>query len=283
MKHMKQRSEEEIAAYVTRMNARVMEIDVFRGIAVFLMVFDHLMFDLFGTMPAVMSDFPGSSGFWHKLSSLALDYWTWPVREDVRYVVLFVFLATTGICCTFSRNNLRRSLELWGVSLALTLVTALAGLLMGDMDITITYGVLHCIATALLLIALLERVCKSKWVYLGIGIVLVAIGIPLEVHATSVLYSSGPLVLVILKQIAGIVNVGGDSFQFPLYGGLVFIGYFLGKLLYQKKTSLFGWRYRNNLLTAVGRHSLLVYIGHQVVFFMLLTLLLLLCGFHLSI
>lgn len=265
---------------------RVTELDVFRGIAVLLMVFDHAAYAVWGLLPMAFRDFPASEGFSQKLVSLAKEYWIWGVRIGVRYVVLFVFLGLTGVCCSFSRSNLKRGLRLLAAAMVLTLGTWIIGLVTGDADITIVFGVLHCIAVALILIGVLEKVTANKWVYLGVGVVLTAVGVVLRIKGSPfVSYASGPFPELFGKAFVGLIEIGSDCFAFPLHGGQIFIGVFLGKLLFKDRKPVYRKPspYRNHFLTFVGRNSLWIYLVHQVIIPLLIGIVLAICGFHLAV
>ena len=133
-----------------KLASRITELDLLRGIAVLLMIFDHVMFDTWGLFPTAFRGFPPEEGTWREIYSFSRFYWNWDVRINVRIVVVFVFLALTGICCSFSKSNLKRGLRLGGVALLMTGATYAAGTAIGDIDITILFGVLHCIALSLL-------------------------------------------------------------------------------------------------------------------------------------
>ncbi|MCQ2426467.1 MAG: DUF1624 domain-containing protein [Lachnospiraceae bacterium] len=257
---------------------RIPELDIARGIAVLLMILDHAMYDLWGLMPMLFPAFKDSQP-----ARLALRYWNWDVRYYVRFVILFVFLALTGICCSLSKSNLKRGLKLLGVALFLTLATWIVGTVLKDPDMTITFGVLHCISLVLILIGLFDTFLKNKWFYLIVGVLLVAFGISIG-EPEFVSYSSDTFGVLMLKQIAGLVACGSDCFAFPLYGGQIFIGVFLGKLLYREKKSLIpNAEYRNGPVEFVGRHSLFVYFGHQIVLPVLMAAVLLLAGYSLTL
>lgn len=260
-----------------RLENRILEIDVLRGIAVILMVFDHSMFDLWGFVPGLISDYPQS------VINFSCDYWTWGVRIAVRYAVVFVFLALTGICCSFSRSNIKRGLKLMCVALGLTLATFIIGRITGDRNMTIIFGILHCISLALIIIGLLELIKTDKWIYLALGAAMFIFGIVIKKDAVH--YSIGDIGTfeLIVKTFAGYATCGGDSAGFFFNGGQIFIGVFLGKLLYSDRKSLFGASYKNNFLTRTGRHSLFVYIASQVIMPVLITLVFLCAGYHLAL
>lgn len=263
---------------------RIIELDVFRGVAVLLMIFDHFMYNLWGLMPMLFSDYPSKSLTARKIASAALDYWRMDLRVDVRYVVLAVFMLLTGICCSLSRSNLRRGLKLMGVALLVTAGTYVVGLVTGNMDITIAFGVLHCIALALILVGLLDRLKLSKWLYLAIGIVMTVVGAYLFSGAKFVSYSDAPVMNTVFRAIIGTATCGGDCFPLLLFGGQVFVGVFAGRQFYTERKSVFrNARYKNGIVTFVGRNSLAVYILHQLILPLIIGIVLLLCGFHLAI
>lgn len=266
-----------------RSSNRIAEIDILRGIAVFLMIFDHMMFDIFGLMPSVFADFP-RAGFSAALCRAAQSYWSWDVRIVLRYAVVFVFLSVTGICCSFSRSNLKRGCRLMLVALALTAVTLGVGILVDDIDMMVAFGVLHCIALTLIIIGLLEKLGTGKWVYLALGVLMLIIGIMLESESRFVSFEQGDIPMTVLRAVLGFVSCGSDSFPLPLNGGQIFIGVFLGKHLYSQRRSLIkNAKYPENALTLVGRHSLAVYCAHQMIIPLIFGVILLLCGFSISI
>ena len=135
-----------------------------------------------------------------------------------------------------------------------------------------------CADLALILIGLLEKAVSSKWVWLITGTVLVCIGAALS-PTTPLSYGDSGIAAAIIGQLLGVVSAGGDSFPFPLYGGQIFLGVFLGRQLYPHRRSLLRIPYRNSALTFVGRHSLAIYFAHQIVLPLLLGTVILLCGY----
>ena len=265
---------------------RVTELDALRGVAVLLMILDHLAYDFWGLLPMAFRDFPAAEGFTRELTQAAREYWTWGVRSAFRYVVLFVFLGLTGVCCSFSRSNLKRGAKLTAAAMVLTLGTFIVSKMTGEPDITISFGVLHCISLTLLIIGALEKATGNKWVYLAIGVALTGVGIWLRVRgAPFVSYASAPFPELLGKAVIGMVEIGSDCFAFPLHGGQIFIGVFLGKVLFKDRVPVYRKpsAYRNNFLTFVGRNSLWVYLLHQFLLPLICGIVLLICGFHLDL
>ncbi len=262
---------------------RITELDLFRGIAVLLMIFDHFMFDMWGLFPSVFIDYPPFEGGWSRMYTLAYRYWFWDVREAVRTVIVFVFLALTGICCSFSRSNLKRGAKLGGVAVVMSAVTFAIGYVIGDIDIGIAFGVLHCIALVLLIIGALEKLNTNRYVYLILGIAAVVAGVILEHDQPYVSYNSMPFFELLFKTVLGTVSSGGDSFSLFFNGGQIMIGVFLGEQLYSERKPLLFKKYSSNPLTFIGRHSLAVYVIHQIAIPLAVGAVMLLCGFTLAI
>lgn len=256
---------------------RALELDLLRGIAVILMMFDHLMFDLCGLLPGFFWDYPLDLHFF------AIDYWYWDVRLAVRPVILFVFFALTGICSSFSRSNLARGIKLLAVAVGLTVVTDLAGFFAGDENIRIVFGVLHAIAISLILVGLLEKLHTNKWIYLVAGLALWGVGIWIDrkYNVGLVRYGDEPFWAQFGKAVLGFVEVGSDCFPLPRTAGQIFVGVFLGKQFYKERKSLIFKKYHRNPVAFLGRHSLLFYFAHQIVFPLLAALVLVCLGYQL--
>lgn len=261
---------------------RIIELDMMRGIAVFFMFFDHFVYDVAFFMGRVFEDYPGTDNFFATLVRLGNKYWYWNVRTGVREIILFVFLGLIGICCSFSKNNIKRGVKLLIASLVLTLATFLIGVIVDDIDIMITFGVLHCAALTLLLIGIFEKFIKNKWFYFAMSVVMITLGVYFYLNCEYAHYKDNTVWAIIFNQIIGTQQYGSDFFPFLLYGGEIFAGVFLGKLLYKDKTSLFKKEYKNNVVTFIGRNSLVAYFVHQIVIALLLFLIVLIAGYHIG-
>ena len=266
-----------------KIDKRITEIDLLRGICVFLMVFDHFLFDVWGLLPELFIGYPKPNGFWAFLCGAAHDYWGWGGRVWVRNAVVFIFLALTGISCSFSKSNFKRGGLLAAVALLITAGTFAAGKITGDMDILISFGILHLISLSILFVALIEKMTANKWVYLVLSAVMIGVGAVFLKEVPTSVYS-GDFTELFFKQTIGLILLGPDSYSFLFYGGQVVLGVFLGKILYpEKKPLIFKKGYKNNFVTFVGRHSLIVYVAHQIVIPVVLGLILLISGYVLSI
>ena len=110
----------------TERPARIELMDALRGLAVCLMVLHHFLYDL--------------------CEFLGAPWWlfTNPVFDVLHYFFAGLFIFLSGISSDFSRSNLKRGAKAMAIALGITLVTYF-------MDMTIVFGVLHLLASCMLL------------------------------------------------------------------------------------------------------------------------------------
>lgn len=257
---------------------RILEIDLLRGIAVLFMILDHIMYDLWGLLPDMFLDYP------IKLYNFASSYWVWDFRIYFRYFIVFIFMGLVGVCGSFSKSNINRGLKLLGIAMLLTIGTLILSIYTGSYFNLITFGTLHCIALSLIMIGIMQKFINNKWIYLIIGLIMVGFGAYNEYICEFAFIDESTklkeMIEIIFGQILGSIEFGGDTMGFLLNGGQVLIGVFIGKLLYQKRESVFNFKYSNNVVTYVGRNSLLVYFLHQVIIPIVIGLILIMLGYH---
>lgn len=113
----------------TERPARIELMDALRGLAVCLMVLHHFLYDL--------------------CAFLGAPWWlfTNPVFDVLHYFFAGLFIFLSGISSDFSRSNLKRGAKAMALALGITLVTYF-------MDMTIVFGVLHLLASCMLLFGL---------------------------------------------------------------------------------------------------------------------------------
>lgn len=269
--------------YKNKIKNRIFEIDLFRGVAVLFMIFDHLVYNFWDVLPMVFSDYPKNGTLTMKLFQWSWLYWGWDIRIIVRYIIVFIFLGLVGVCASFSKRNLKRGTQLMGLSLLLSLGSFVVAKVTSNFTMLIAFGTLHCIALSLIVIGLLDNLIKNKWAYLIIGVIMVGLGIYFEINSYVTSFGEENFFVILFKQIVGIAEAGGDTMAFLFNGGQVFIGVFIGKLLYSERRSIISEKYNDNIITMIGRNSLVIYFLHQIIIPIILSVFLLMAGYTLSI
>ena len=269
---------------------RIWELDFIRGICVLLMIFDHALYDIadiFGKRWAQVATEAGKpsaeflTNLWHAareyyFGSTQSTFWGVlsqgsPIRAFVEPMVVVIFAIVCGISCSFSRNNLKRGIELGIFAILITIVTRLLG-----EDMMITFGVFQMFTVAILFWCLIDFICrhnkiKTAMVCGVIGIIMlcinqVLVGIWLE---DAKAFSDNSNGFFIGYFMLGVNNIPSADYQpiFP-YVAWMLIGASLGPIIYMNKKSLlphlgkYDWYEPINFW---GRHAMWVYVLHQVV------------------
>jgi len=230
---------------------RFWEIDVLRGIAILMMITYHVIFDLnyFGFTST-------------DLNSLPVLLFLYPVGT--------LFLLLVGISLTLSYSRVKQTLtrnQLWikyfnrgssifGLGLLITLVTWVY-----PHNGFIVFGVLHCIGLSILLA---YPFIRSRLSALLVGVICIGIGVVLRISVTV----DFPWLLWL-----GFVPTQFYTLDyFPLlpWVGVVLVGIFLGNSLYQNNIRSFRLKdYSQFIITRLfcflGRHSLIIYLLHQLI------------------
>lgn len=209
---------------------RIWEIDLFRTIAILLMVIFHLVYDL--------NDYAGLkinyiSGFW---------YWEGKVSA-----LTFIFLA--GISSGFSRNTIKRGIKVLVFAMAITAATYIF-----NKDQYIQFGVLHFLGTCMLLFPFLKKVNNKALLILAIAAALAAI------PAKSIMAGTGLFIPLGIRY-NGFATL--DYYPLLPYISVFTLGIIAYKLFYYKKKSLFKFGYENKYISAISRNSLAIYLIHQ--------------------
>lgn len=230
---------------------RFWEIDTLRGIAIIMMIAYHLVFDL------VFFDI-----IWMDLSALPVLLILYPIGS------LFLLLVGLSLTLSYSRAQqtmtqnrllrkyLRRSSMVFCFGLLITLVTWVY-----PHDGFVVFGVLHCIGLSILLAYPFIRTRFSAFI---VGIFCIICGILLQITVTV----DYPWLLWL-----GIVPTQFYTLDyFPLFPwfGVVLLGIFLGNSLYKNTTRTFHLHDYSSfigvrLLCFLGRHSLPIYLLHQLI------------------
>lgn len=238
---------------------RVYALDELRGLMLIAIVLYHLGYDLAVFTPLQMD------WFWGGAVSL------------LRYIAAATLMVVSGVSCSLSRSNLRRGLRIFGLGL---LITAASHLAMPEQ--MIVFGVLHYFGVMILLFWLARPLIEAippLWggaaclllFYLSYPIPsgyaqLLHLRLPLP----SSLYDWGGLFWLGLPA-QGFVS--SDYYPLLPWGWLFLLGGFIG--LYCKRHGFPRWstQQRSQILSIIGKNTMLIYLVHQPLFLGLLYLL----------
>lgn len=238
---------------------RVPLLDEARGLSIILMVFYHLGYDLVA------------------IFGVNLPFFFTGGMDFLRNVIAGIFLFVSGICCHFSKNNLRRGAITFGFGLLMTAVTALT-----VPEQIIRFGVLHLLGASMLLFALLERPLKKLSPMVGFTLFLVLFLIlyplptggnlppPFTVALPSALYQSPYLFPLGLP---GPSFFSSDYYPLLPWSLLFLAGSSLGGLVKAGRFPAPFYKSHIPFLATVGRNTIYIYLLHQPILYGVLSLL----------
>ncbi len=227
---------------------RLHGIDVIRGIAIISMVAFHACYDLV------------------YLYGVRLPLLSGPVVDIWRASISWTFLVVAGSMCCLSHDNLRRAGRYLALSLAIFVVTFVAGV-----DDPISFGIIFCMGASTLVAALLERVDAlpsgvPATIALAVAFV-VLLHLPagtIGIGTARAAVPSAPYECALLAWLGfpGPGFVSGDYYPLLPYCLLYLAGTGLWRT-FGERISPVMTRVRCRPLEFVGRHPLAIYVAHQ--------------------
>lgn len=247
---------------------RIWELDFLRGVCVLLMIFDHFMFDIGDIFGAKWAAAHGTD-FFIGLYERAQIYSVSSLRLVTQEIVVWIFALLCGISCSFSRNNLKRGVQVAVFALIITVVTTY-------MNMPVRFGILHMFAVAILLWVLINFIArKDKWrtavICLTVGIMIIIIN---EFCSARYAIDRQAFSDNCDWYFIGDWMLGGRDFYsadyYPIFPsvGYMLIGAGVAPMLYPKKRSLLPWLGEYDWHAPFdfwGRIAIWVYVLHQVV------------------
>ncbi len=223
---------------------RIEIIDGLRGLAVIIMVAYHFLYDAV-TFLGVPDKYINNT-----------------VADVIQIVTASTFVILCGISSHFSKNNIKRGIETLVIAVIISVVTFI-------IDMPIIFGILHLLSVCMIIYGLSKKIIDRvpAWLLLIICIVLSVLSqIAVESFTPEINY-------------LWILGFPGKNFvsydYFPLFPWLfVFLtGTAIGYYVKERKLPRLFYTMKVPVLSAIGRYSLIIYVVHQPLLYLLMMIL----------
>jgi len=218
---------------------RVWEVDLLRGLGLFLMIYFHAIYDM---KEIYQYNVVYENGFNYYIGKIS--------------GVLFIF--ASGISCFLSRSNIRRAFKILAIAVFITVFTHLY-----NPDLGVKFGILHFLGVSILISPFLKKMHPFILVAAGTGIIILKNYLYKGTASHDYLFPFG---------IYGADFISADYYPLVPWLGVFLYGLAAGRVLYLFKRSIFNINIRGNILTIAGRNTLWIYLLHQPVIIIVLAL-----------
>lgn len=238
---------------------RVGLADELRGAAILLVVAYHVLYDM------------------HYLYGIQVPWLFTPAGDCLRDGIAGTMIYVSGVSCRYARSNLKRGLRILGLGMLITLLTCAV-----MPEQRILFGILHFLGTAMILYHFAGKTLEklhpaagagmgvllfafTRWIETGV----VGFG-PFTLRLPAVLYRTNWLFPL------GFYGPGffsADYYALIPWGFLFWSGATLAGYTLSNRAPEYVYGVRLPWLAAAGRHSLLIYLAHQPLSLLVLTLL----------
>lgn len=235
---------------------RIIILDELRGFAIICMIIHHAFLDVGDVL------------------GLEWGYKVFNALCTVQPIFWAIFIIISGICSRLSRNTAKRGALVLGCALAITVVTAIIMPLFSFVGAEIYFGILHCLGICMIItgisMPLIKKINYKTGMAVCAVIFLITYGVEVRELFFGLIELPESLYTTNWAMAFGFHNndfYSADYFPLIPWLFLFLFGAFAGE--YVIKGNLPEWAYKNHvkIFSAVGKHSLWIYLAHQPVIY----------------
>lgn len=270
---------------------RIHEIDFLRGVLIILVLMDHIFWNLFHYGAIWYEASGGTNTIFRFFQDFFGWYWTSSARAAIQPTCLMAFCFISGISCAFSRNNWKRTFQtliVWFLLAVCSNLAQLLGLFSAQGSIRVDFNIIGVLAFSMLFYCLIQ---ERSWKALAAAILitfLMSWTIIPDIKSNFIRYF-GSTTVVHSEHASEVPNFYFPFFWEPakMFGGSVqadyvplfpYIMFFFGGALVtyflyrENKKSLVPKGEWERPICFLGRHTMVIYIGHQAFFMVIFTI-----------
>ncbi len=233
------------------LNGRIHILDALRGLSVIAMIVHHSY---------VLLNF---------VRGVTFDFFTSPLFEALQIIFVSIFLLVSGVCTNFSKNVAKRGTVIFGAAVLVTLATALFLPMCGVQGLEIYFGILHMFGCAMLLYALL-RPLLDKLPWQPVFYVCIVLFIVYYFWMSKVPFFESPYNFTMIFGFPSRSFYSADYYPLFPYFFLFVAGAMVGRSIKGREFPKWFYDFRFRPFEFVGRHSLLIYLLHQPIVYLLI-------------
>ena len=253
---------------------RVHEIDFMRGVLILIVVLDHILNNIMLHAANWAFWVPENQAFQDLFDGMVW-YWDGEPRAVIRYIALFLFCFVSGISSQFSRNNWKRAGELlvvWAVLLVGGRLLEAYHWLPGT-NTRIDFNIIGVLAFSTLFYCFIQNqswkgMLASCLIWFLVSCYLVPFLGAINTSGTPGVYlaaaDNNNIYLPVLWN--GRRSFTADWMPLFPYITFFFMGAVFSYFFYREKKSYFKRHEWERPFCFVGRNTIWIYLGHQVVF-----------------
>ncbi|CDZ75593.1 putative membrane protein [Peptoniphilus sp. ING2-D1G] len=236
---------------------RIHNLDTLRGFTIISMILYHLFYDLV------------------YIFGLDISFYTISKVKPWQISIAVSFFVISGISASLSKKDklLKRGLILTLLGILITLITSMA-----IPDEKIVFGVLNGLGASMIILYFSEKFLKKidERFLMMVFFALFIIFYHISSGVINLLFTKINIPEALYEHNLFFLGFPSDKFTssdyFPIipWVFIYFFGYLAG--IYLKKKDFFGTYGRENILSKIGKHSLFIYLLHQVIIYALLYL-----------
>lgn len=235
---------------------RIELLDELRGFAILAMIVHHAFLDI-----GYVTSAKWGYEIFNKLCVLQPVFWA-------------IFIIISGVCSRLSRNPVKRGAIVLGAGIIVTIATAVIMPLIGMEGAEIYFGILSCLGSCMIITGLLMPIIKKIHPIAGMAVSAVLFAVTYGISSGTLLFGlirlPDALYSTNYLMPLGFYNSSfhsADYFAILPWVFMFLFGAFLGK--YAKDGAFPEWTYKKRVkaFSFVGRNSLWFYLGHQVVIY----------------
>lgn len=241
---------------------RIELLDELRGFAILAMIVHHFFLDVGDVL-----SLDWGYDIFNRLCNVQPLFWA-------------IFIIISGICSRLSRNTVRRGIIVFLSGMIVTFFTVVIMPLFNYNNAKIYFGILHFLGASMIITGLIMPLIEKCSTWAGIIICSFLFTVTYSINSGALLFGliKLPQVKTNVLMPLGLFNSefeSADYFSLIPWIFMFLIGAFIGKYAKEGKFPNECYQKHSKLLSFVGRNSLWFYLGHQVMLYTILNLVLL--------